>query len=211
MLLTVVDYGVGNLRSIAKSIEKANSDNNLNYLIKVSSDINDVKKSDKIVLPGVGAFGECKNALMSYDGLLTSLEDVVINKKIPFMGICVGMQLLADQSSEFEINEGLKWIPGEVVKLDSNKKFPIPHMGWNEIEFIEHPLFSDCSQKSDFYFVHSYYFKLQNKDNLLATTKYPNELTAAVIKDNIFGTQFHPEKSHSNGMKVIKNFLNWRP
>ena len=211
MKLVIINYGSGNLHSVHKSFESVNQSLGNPYEILVSSSANEISQSDKIVLPGVGAFGECKNALMSYDGLLTSLEDVVINKKIPFMGICVGMQLLADQSSEFEINEGLKWIPGEVVKLDSNKKFPIPHMGWNEIEFIDHPLFSDCYQKSDFYFVHSYYFKLQNKDNLLATTKYPNELTAAVIKDNIFGTQFHPEKSHSNGMKVIKNFLNWRP
>ena len=194
-----------------KSFEAVNQSLGHPYEILVSSSANEISQSDKIVLPGVGAFGECKNALMSYDGLLTSLEDAVINKKIPFMGICVGMQLLADQSSEFDINEGLKWIPGEVIKLDSNKNFPIPHMGWNEVEFIDHPLFTNCFQKSDFYFVHSYYFKLQNKDNLLATTKYPNELTAAVIKDNIFGTQFHPEKSHLNGMKVIKNFLNWRP
>ena len=211
MKLVIINYGSGNLHSVHKSFESVNQSLGNPYEILVSSSANEISQSDKIVLPGVGAFGECKNALMSYDGLLTSLEDVVINKKIPFMGICVGMQLLADQSSEFEINEGLKWIPGEVVKLDSNNNFPIPHMGWNEIEFIDHPLFTGCSQKSDFYFVHSYYFKLQNKDNLLATTKYPNELTAAVIKDNIFGTQFHPEKSHSNGMKVIKNFLNWRP
>ncbi|MDA7688609.1 imidazole glycerol phosphate synthase subunit HisH [Pelagibacteraceae bacterium] len=206
-----INYGSGNLHSVHKSFETVNQSLGNPYEILVSSSANEISQSDKIVLPGVGAFGECKNALMSYDGLLTSLEDVVINKKIPFMGICVGMQLLADQSSEFEINEGLKWISGEVVKLEFNKNFPIPHMGWNEIEFIDHPLFTGCSQKSDFYFVHSYYFKVQNKDNLLATTKYPNELTAAVIKENIFGTQFHPEKSHSNGMKVIKNFLNWRP
>ena len=211
MKLVIINYGSGNLHSDHKSFETVNQSLGNPYEILVSSSANEISQSDKIVLPGVGAFGECKNALMSYDGLLTSLEDVVINKKIPFMGICVGMQLLADQSSEFEINEGLKWIPGEVVKLDANKSFPIPHMGWNEIEFIDHPLFTGCSQKSDFYFVHSYYFKVQNKDNLLATTKYPNELTAAVIKENIFGTQFHPEKSHSNGMKVIKNFLNWRP
>ena len=211
MKLAIINYGSGNLHSVHKSFETVNQSLGHPYEILVSSSANEISQSDKIVLPGVGSFGECKKALMSYDGLLTSLEDVVINKKIPFMGICVGMQLLADQSSEFEINEGLKWIPGEVVKLDSNNNFPIPHMGWNEIEFIDHPLFTGCSQKSDFYFVHSYYFKLQNKDNLLATTKYPNELTAAVIKDNIFGTQFHPEKSHSNGMKVIKNFLNWRP
>ena len=211
MKLVIINYGSGNLHSVHKSFETVNQSLGSPYEILVSSSANEISQSDKIVLPGVGAFGECKNALMSYDGLLTSLEDVVINKKIPFMGICVGMQLLADQSSEFEINEGLKWISGEVVKLESNKNFPIPHMGWNEIEFIDHPLFTGCSQKSDFYFVHSYYFKLQNKDNLLATTKYPNELTAAVIKENIFGTQFHPEKSHSNGMKVIKNFLNWRP
>jgi glutamine amidotransferase len=211
MKLAIINYGSGNLHSVHKSFETVNQSLGHPYEILVSSSANEISQSDKIVLPGVGSFGECKKALMSYDGLLTSLEDVVINKKIPFMGICVGMQLLADQSSEFEINEGLKWIPGEVVKLDSNNNFPIPHMGWNEIEFIDHPLFTGCSQKSDFYFVHSYYFKLQNKDNLLATTKYPNELTAAVIKDNIFGTQFHPEKSHSNGMKVIKNFLNWSP
>ena len=211
MKLAIINYGSGNLHSVHKSFETVNQSLGHPYEILVSSSANEISQSDKIVLPGVGSFGECKKALMSYDGLLTSLEDVVINKKIPFMGICVGMQLLADQSSEFEINEGLKWIPGEVVKLDSNNNFPIPHMGWNEIEFIDHPLFTGCSQKSDFYFVHSYYFKLQNKDNLLATTKYPNELTAAVIKDNIFGTQFHPEKSHSNGMRVIKNFLNWRP
>ena len=211
MKLVIINYGSGNLHSVHKSFETVNQSLGSPYEILVSSSANEISQSDKIVLPGVGAFGECKNALMSYDGLLSSLEDVVINKKIPFMGICVGMQLLADQSSEFEINEGLKWIPGEVVKLESNKNFPIPHMGWNEIEFIDHPLFTGCSQKSDFYFVHSYYFKVQNKDNLLATTKYPNELTAAVIKENIFGTQFHPEKSHSNGMKVIKNFLNWRP
>ena len=211
MKLAIINYGSGNLHSVYKSFEAVNQSLGHPYEILVSSSANEISQSDKIVLPGVGAFGECKNALMSYDGLLTSLEDAVINKKIPFMGICVGMQLLADQSSEFDINEGLKWIPGEVIKLDSNKNFPIPHMGWNEVEFIDHPLFTNCFQKSDFYFVHSYYFKLQNKDNLLATTKYPNELTAAVIKDNIFGTQFHPEKSHSNGMKVIKNFLNWRP
>ena len=211
MKLVIINYGSGNLHSVHKSFESVNQSLGNPYEILVSSSANEISQSDKIVLPGVGAFGECKNALMSYDGLLTSLEDAVINKKIPFMGICVGMQLLADQSSEFEINEGLKWIPGEVMKLESNKNFPIPHMGWNEVEFIDHPLFNNCFQKSDFYFVHSYYFKLKNKDNLLATTKYPNELTAAVIKDNIFGTQFHPEKSHSNGMKVIKNFLNWRP
>ena len=211
MKLAIINYGSGNLHSVHKSFEAVNQSLGHPYEILVSSSANEISQSDKIVLPGVGAFGECKNALMSYDGLLTSLEDAVINKKIPFMGICVGMQLLADQSSEFEINEGLKWIPGEVMKLESNKNFPIPHMGWNEVEFIDHPLFNNCFQKSDFYFVHSYYFKLKNKDNLLATTKYPNELTAAVIKDNIFGTQFHPEKSHSNGMKVIKNFLNWRP
>ena len=146
MKLVIINYGSGNLHSVHKSFETVNQSLGNPYEILVSSSANEISQSDKIVLPGVGAFGECKNALMSYDGLLTSLEDVVINKKIPFMGICVGMQLLADQSSEFEINEGLKWIPGEVVKLESNKNFPIPHMGWNEIEFIDHPLFTDCFQ-----------------------------------------------------------------
>ena len=211
MKLAIINYGSGNLHSVHKSFEFINQSLNHPYEIQVTNSADEINQSDKIVLPGVGAFGECKNALMSCDGLLESLKETVIMKKIPFMGICVGMQLLADQSSEFEINEGLKWISGEVVKLDMNTNFPIPHMGWNEIEFTDHPLFADCLQKSDFYFVHSYYFKLKDKANLLATTKYPNELTAAVIKDNIFGTQFHPEKSHSNGMKIIKNFLNWKP
>ena len=124
MKLAIINYGSGNLHSVYKSFEAVNQSLGHPYEILVSSSANEISQSDKIVLPGVGAFGECKNALMSYDGLLTSLEDAVINKKIPFMGICVGMQLLADQSSEFEINEGLKWIPGEVVKLDSNKNFP---------------------------------------------------------------------------------------
>ena len=133
MKLAIINYGSGNLHSVHKSFETVNQSLGHPYEILVSSSANEISQSDKIVLPGVGSFGECKKALMSYDGLLTSLEDVVINKKIPFMGICVGMQLLADQSSEFEINEGLKWIPGEVVKLDSNNNFPIPHMGWNRI------------------------------------------------------------------------------
>jgi glutamine amidotransferase len=211
MKLAIINYGSGNLHSVHKSFEAVNKNIGNPFEILVSNNPNEIKNADKIVLPGVGSFGECKNSLMSYNGLLPSLEKAVITNKVPFMGICVGMQLLADQSSEFDINAGLKWIPGDVIKLDSKKNFPIPHMGWNEVEFINHPLFTGCSQKTDFYFVHSYYFKLQDKANLLATTKYPNELTAAVIKDNIFGTQFHPEKSHSNGMKIIKNFLNWKP
>ena len=201
--IAIVDYGMGNVRSVQKALEYvAPSDNCI-----LTSDPQVLRDSDRIVFPGQGAMGSCMSALEE-NSLVNEIKSSFKSK--PFLGICLGLQLLFDSSEENNGTKGLSIVPGKVVKF-KNSELKIPHMGWNEIEFIDHPLFTDCSQKSDFYFVHSYYFKLQNKDNLLATTKYPNELTAAVIKDNIFGTQFHPEKSHSNGMKVIKNFLNWRP
>ena len=201
--IAIVDYGMGNVRSVQKALEYvAPSDNCI-----LTSDPQVLRDSDRIVFPGQGAMGSCMSALEE-NSLVNEIKSSFKSK--PFLGICLGLQLLFDSSEENNGTKGLSIVPGKVVKF-KNSELKIPHMGWNEIQFIDHPLFTDCSQKSDFYFVHSYYFKLQNKDNLLATTKYPNELTAAVIKENIFGTQFHPEKSHSNGMKVIKNFLNWRP
>ena len=210
MLLTVVDYGVGNLRSIAKSIEKANSENNFNYSVKVSSDINDVKKSDKIILPGQGSFKACKNGINNIKGLQEELNESVLVKKKPIYGICAGMQLFATKGHEEETTLGLNWIPGEVNRLDlglSNLK--IPHMGWNELK-IENSskVFKDINNKNHAYFIHSYEFIPKDKKVISLTSSYGKDVMAAVSLENIFGSQFHPEKSQNTGIKILANFLN---
>ena len=209
MLLTVVDYGVGNLRSIAKSIEKANSDNNLNYLVKVSSEVDDIKKSDKIVLPGQGSFGACKSGIDNIRGLLDELNESVLIKKKPIYGICAGMQLFATIGHEEKKTPGLNWIPGKVIKLDLGlSKLKIPHMGWNELK-IENTskVFKDVINKNHAYFIHSYEFIPEEKKNVSITTSYGKDVIAAVSSENIFGSQFHPEKSDKTGLVIIKNFL----
>jgi len=210
MLLTVVDYGVGNLRSIAKSIEKANSDINLNYSIKVSSDVNDIKKSDKIVLPGQGSFKACKNGIDSIKGLQEQLNENVLIKKKPVFGICAGMQLFATVGYEEEKTLGLNWIPGEVIKLDLGlSEFKIPHMGWNELKVKNvSSVFKDIINKDHAYFIHSYEFIPKDKKNVSITTDYGKDVIAAVSSENIFGSQFHPEKSQNIGIKILTNFLN---
>ena len=209
MLLTVVDYGVGNLRSIAKSIEKANSDSKLNYSVKVSSDINDIKKSDKIVLPGQGSFKACKNGINNIKGLKEELDESILVKKKPIYGICAGMQLFATKGYEEEETLGLNWIPGEVVKLDlGSTKFKIPHMGWNELKIEnDSKVFKDVVNKNHAYFIHSYEFIPKDKKNVSITTNYGKDVIAAVSLENIFGSQFHPEKSDKTGLIIIKNFL----
>ena len=210
MLLTVVDYGVGNLRSIAKSIEKANSDNNLNYLVKVSSDVNEVKKSDKIVLPGQGSFKACKSGIDNIKGLQEELNESVLVKKKPIYGICAGRQLFATTGHEEEKTSGLNWIPGEVIKLDlGSSKLKIPHMGWNELKVENNcKVFEDTISKNHAYFIHSYEFIPEDKNNVSITTNYGKDVIAAVSSDNIFGAQFHPEKSQNTGLKILTNFLN---
>ena len=210
MLLTVVDYGVGNLRSIAKSIEKANSDNNLNYSVKVSSDVNDVKKSDKIVLPGQGSFKACKEGIDKISGLQQELNESVLVKKKPIYGICAGMQLFATIGYEEEKTEGLNWIAGEVIKLDlSSPKLKIPHMGWNELK-VENVsnVFKETINKDHAYFIHSYEFIPKDKKNVSITTNYGKAVMAAVSSENIYGSQFHPEKSQNTGIQILTNFLN---
>ena len=210
MLLTVVDYGVGNLRSISKSIEKANSDNNLNYSVKVSSDINDVKKSDKIVLPGQGSFKACKDGIDNIKGLQTELNESVLIKKKPIYGICAGMQLFATRGHEERITQGLNWIPGEVNKLDLGaSKLKIPHMGWNELKIKNSSkVFQDINKNDHAYFIHSYEFIPEDKTVISLTSNYGKEVMAAVSLENIFGSQFHPEKSQITGIKILTNFLN---
>ncbi len=211
MNLVIINYGSGNLHSVQKAFEVVNNGLNNPYDIVVSNKPSDILKAEKIVLPGVGAFQDCKNAIHKIDGLYESLEQMVIGEKRAFMGICVGMQLLAEKSLEFGECEGFGWIPGEVIKIKAPVDYKIPHMGWNEITLSSHELLNNIKQNTDFYFVHSYYFRTQNTENCIATTNYPNAITAAVLKKNIFGTQFHPEKSHSNGKQVIFNFLKWNP
>ena len=211
MKLVIINYGSGNLHSVHKSFEVVNNQLDTPYEIIVSNTPSEILNSDKLVLPGVGAFQDCKNAIYQIDGLFESLEQMVIGEKKAFMGICVGMQLLAEKSMEFGECEGFGWIPGEVIKIEAPANYKIPHMGWNEITLSSHELLNSIPQNTDFYFVHSYYFRTQKKENCIATTNYPNSITAAVVKDNIFGTQFHPEKSHHNGKQIIRNFLNWEP
>jgi glutamine amidotransferase len=210
MLLTVVDYGVGNLRSIAKSIEKANSDNKLNYSVKVSSDINDVKKSDKIVLPGQGSFKACKAGIDNINGMQAELNESVLIKKKPIYGICAGMQLFATRGHEERITQGLNWIPGEVNKLDLGaSKLKIPHMGWNELKIKNSSkVFQDINKNDHAYFIHSYEFIPEDKTVISLTSNYGKEVMAAVSLENIFGSQFHPEKSQITGIKILTNFLN---
>ena len=210
MLLTVVDYGVGNLRSIAKSIEKANFDNNLKYSVKVTSDISDVKKSDKIVLPGQGSFKACKNGIDNIKGMQDELNESVLIKKKPIYGICAGMQLFATTGHEEEKTSGLNWIPGEVIKLNlGTSSLKIPHMGWNELKMENiSKVFQDVINKKHAYFIHSYEFITKDRKNVSITTNYGKDVIAAVSYKNIFGSQFHPEKSQNTGIKILTNFLN---
>ncbi len=209
MLLTVVDYGVGNLRSIAKSIEKANLDNNLSYSVKVSSNVNDVKKSDKIVLPGQGSFKACKKGIDNIQGLKEELNESVLIKKKPIYGICAGMQLFATTGHEEEKTEGLNWIPGEVIKLDlQSSDLKIPHMGWNELKVKNvSKVFKDVINKNHAYFIHSYEFIPNDKKTISIVTDYGKDVIAAVSSENIYGSQFHPEKSQNTGVNILTNFL----
>ena len=209
MLLTIVDYGVGNLRSIAKSVEKANYDINLNYSVKVSSDIHDVKKSDKIVLPGQGSFKACKDGIDKIKGLQEELNESVLTKKKPIYGICAGMQLFATTGHEEKKTAGLNWIPGEVIKLNfDSPELKIPHMGWNELQIENSSLvFQDTINEDHAYFIHSYEFIPKDKKNISITTNYGKDIIAAVSFKNIYGSQFHPEKSQNTGIKILTNFL----
>ena len=209
MLLTVVDYGVGNLRSIAKSIEKANSENNLNYSVKISSDINDVKYADKLVLPGQGSFKACREGIKNIKGMDEILNESVINKKKPIYGICAGMQIFGTTGYEQEETPGLNWIEGKIVKINPGQtNLKIPHMGWNELtikNFSE--VFKNVDNKSHAYFIHSYEFLPKNKEVVSLSTNYGTEIVAAICYKNIFGSQFHPEKSQDTGIKILTNFL----
>ena len=211
MSITVIDYGSGNLKSAAKALETAADNINTNSKIVVTSDPKTIKQSDKIVLPGQGSFRDCYLGIKKISGLEDALNEFVLIKKKPIFGICVGMQLFAKTGYESQETKGFGWIDGEVRKINNiNKTFKLPHMGWNQVELKKDSvLFSNLKNKSHMYFIHSYELKTKQKDCIVATTNYGNSITAAVEKENIFGTQFHPEKSQKNGLVILENFLKW--
>ena len=210
MNIAIINYGSGNLHSALKSFEASASDFK-NVSVKVTSCYKEVLSADKIVLPGVGSFAFCKFNLLENTDVYKALCDLVIEKKKPFLGICVGMQLLATKGNEGQRNNrGLDWISGEVEKIVVDQKFKIPHMGWNSLKFNKfHPLFKDIYINDHFYFVHSYEFKAFSENEVIATTEHSKEIAAAIAKDNIVGLQFHPEKSQLQGLSIIKNFIKW--
>jgi glutamine amidotransferase len=213
MLTAIIDYGSGNLRSAAKAFARAGGDIDSAEDVVVTSRPEDVRGADRIVLPGQGAFAECRRGLAAVPGLEEAIVEAVTARGRPFFGICVGMQLMAERGREFETVAGLGWIGGEVVAIEpSNPSFKIPHMGWNEIDLHrEHPVFDGVAGGTHTYFVHSFHFAVADKADLLATADYAQKLTAAVGRDNMVGTQFHPEKSQVAGLRLIANFLRWRP
>ena len=209
----LIDYGSGNLRSAEKALARAAAEDATGHEIVVTDQPDVAAAAERIVLPGVGAFADCMNGLAGLPGMVDALRDAVLKRGVPFLGICVGMQLLATVGVEFGRHAGLGWIAGEVVKItpdDPNLK--IPHMGWNELKFErEHALLEGIAPGAHAYFVHSFQLKPVLPDDLIATTDYGGPLTAMVGNENIAGTQFHPEKSQATCLKLLENFLRWRP
>jgi glutamine amidotransferase len=210
MKVALIDYGSGNLASAAKALARAARDTGHDVILTNKPD--EVRGAERVVLPGVGAFADCMRGLSSVPGMVEALSEKVLENGAPFLGICVGMQLMATVGREFGDHAGLGWIDGEVVKLTPvDPSLKIPHMGWNNLKVEKHhPLFEGLAEGTDAYFVHSYQMK-PVRDALLATTDYGGPVTAAIGRDNLVGTQFHPEKSQAAGLKLLANFLTWKP
>ncbi|MFY9893254.1 MAG: imidazole glycerol phosphate synthase subunit HisH [Xanthobacteraceae bacterium] len=216
MSVAIVDYGSGNLHSAAKAFERAAQDAGLQQPIVVTNDPGVVAAADRVVLPGVGAFADCRRGVDAVNGMVAALEEAVRRKGRPFFGICVGMQLLAERGREYEVTPGLGWIAGEVDRIAPNDpNLKIPHMGWNTLNVDRaHPLLDGLAlgpQGLHAYFVHSYELKVADRADLVAEADYGGPVTAIVARDNIVGTQFHPEKSQRLGLALIANFLKWKP
>ena len=205
-MIVIVDYGLGNLFSVAKAFEM------LGAAAKISSDPADIAQAERIVLPGVGAFGDGM-AYLKAKGLDQALTTAVMSHKKPFFGICLGMQFLADTGYEFGEHQGLGWVPGSVRKLEvESQGLKVPHIGWNAVAVTkESPLWKGIKNESDFYFLHSYQLVCDDPTLVAGTTVYGETITAAITHDNIFATQFHPEKSQTNGLKLLENFIHWTP
>ena len=206
MNVTIVDYNSGNISSVINSFKEVVKNK---VKIEVTSDLNKIKSSDKLVLPGQGSFKSCVDALNKINGLTDSLNEFVINNKKPLLGICVGLQMFADIGYEETETKGLGWISGKVSKIDNQGgKFKLPHIGWNQINIVkDSKIFKDIENNSHMYFVHSYEFVPIDKKVVSATTDYSSNIVCSIEKENIFGTQFHPEKSDKLGLKIIENFI----
>ena len=211
MYVSIVDYGTGNLNSVLKALEAAATKINKKINIKISNKPKDILNSDKIILPGQGSYRQCALGIKNISGLWDSINEFVLIKRKPIFGICVGMQLFSDQGFEEEVTKGFGWIKGSVKKIEFDKKnLKLPHMGWNEVNILKkNNLFLDIKNLSHFYFVHSYAFEVENINDVICTTDYEKSMVATIVKDNILGTQFHPEKSQENGIKLLSNFLDW--
>ena len=207
MNVAIVDYNSGNISSVINSFKEAAQDK---VNIQITSDLNKIKLSDKVVLPGQGSFKSCIEALNGIDGLVETLNEFAVTNKKPLLGICVGLQMFADIGYEEIETKGLGWLPGKVSKIDNQSgAFKLPHIGWNQVNIIKKSkIFKDIENNSHMYFVHSYEFIPEDKNVISATTDYSSKIVCSVEKENIFGTQFHPEKSDKIGLKIIENFIN---
>ena len=211
--IAVIDYGSGNLHSVVNAVSQAlktNAANDEVYLVKSGEDL---LQADAVILPGVGHFADCRKNLQEAPGLEEALHEMVHQKARPFLGICVGMQMMADTGHEGKAIAGLGWISGDVKKLaPQDKSLKIPHMGWNDISLTQqHPVLSLMSERPQMYFVHSYHFSAAKAQDVIATSDYDGDVTAVIAKDVMIGTQFHPEKSQAEGQSFLRGFLQWRP
>ena len=212
MFVLIIDYGSGNIKSVYNSVKKTLQNLDKHFVLKVSSNLSEIKKADKIILPGVGSFDQCMNRIRKINDLVETLHDQVITKRKPFLGICVGMQILANYGYENQKTKGLSWIDGNVKSLKNSgfvsRDLKIPHMGWNNLSINKkNNLFDNITDEDQFYFVHSYFFDTKYKKNITCNTNYGIDIPAIVNKDNIFGFQFHPEKSGQSGLKILYNWL----
>jgi len=214
MSVAIIDYGSGNLRSAAKAFERAASEAGIKDSIEVTNDPRAVMRASHIVLPGVGAFADCRAGLYAVPGMVAALEREVIERGKPFLGICVGMQLMATRGLEHGVHPGLDWIKGDIVRvLPETSPLKVPQMGWNALIDVvtTHPVLNGIDNGAHAYFVHSYMLDAQRPQDVLANVDYGGKVLAMVGRDNLVGTQFHPEKSQQTGLRLIENFLNWRP
>ncbi len=212
--ITIIDYGSGNLRSVAKSFE------HIGASVSISNKPDDILKAERLVLPGQGAFRDCMENLSAIDGMIDTLNEAVLNKATPFLGVCVGMQLMASRGVEHGACAGLNWIEGDVIPIDvKGTALKIPHMGWNDLQYLSannsqdnrHFVLRNIESSENFYFVHSFMFQCIYNHNCLAMTDYGGLIPAIVGRNNMIGVQFHPEKSHDSGLKLLSSFLDWKP
>jgi glutamine amidotransferase len=209
MKIIIIDYGAGNVQSVSNAINEIDGQSD----VIISSKVADLKSANYFILPGGGSFGDCMEGLKSVDGFLSELRNQILKYKKPFLGICVGMQVLASSGFENGEHQGLGFINGKVEKIVGDENLKIPHMGWNSLKIKQpkHPIFKDIKEEENFYFANSYHFNCQNDNNVLGYVDYGSKINSIIAKDNIVGAQFHPEKSGEAGLKFLKNFLSWRP